>query len=31
MIRHLLKRLRQAGELECLGRGRSARWRRRQE
>jgi len=30
MIRHMLKRLRGNGELECLGRGRSARWRRRQ-
>ncbi|HZF10907.1 MAG TPA: Fic family protein [Thermoanaerobaculia bacterium] len=27
-IRHMLKRLREEGELEYLGRGRSARWRR---
>jgi hypothetical protein len=30
MIRHVLKRLRQDGEVDCLGRGRSARWRRQQ-
>jgi Fic family protein len=30
MIRHILKRLRQEGEVECLGRGQSARWRRSQ-
>lgn len=29
MIRHLLKDLRRKGDVECLGRGRSARWRRR--
>lgn len=29
MIRHLLKDLRHKGDVECLGRGRSARWRRR--
>ncbi|HEX4966834.1 MAG TPA: Fic family protein [Thermoanaerobaculia bacterium] len=27
LIRHVLKRLRQAGEVECLGRGQTARWR----
>lgn len=30
MIRHLLKGLRQNSAVECLGRGRSARWRRRE-
>jgi Fic family protein len=29
MIRHVLKRLRQTGEVECLGRGRTATWRGR--
>jgi Fic family protein len=29
MIRHVLKRLQREGEVECLGGGRSARWRRR--
>lgn len=29
LIRHVLKNLRRRGEVECLGRGRSARWRRR--
>lgn len=29
MIRHILKGLREAGAVECLGRGRNARWRRR--
>jgi hypothetical protein len=28
MIRHFLKSLRGSGAVECLGRGRSARWRR---
>lgn len=28
LIRHVLKSLRNGGELECLGRGRDARWRR---
>ena len=28
MIRHILKGLRRSGAVECLGRGRSARWRR---
>lgn len=27
MIRHVLKGLRRTGDVECLGRGRSARWR----
>jgi Fic family protein len=31
LIRHVLKNLRRRGEVECLGRGRSARWRRRAE
>ncbi|HSS49198.1 MAG TPA: Fic family protein [Thermoanaerobaculia bacterium] len=30
MIRHILKRLRQEDEVECLGRGQNARWRRSQ-
>lgn len=29
MIRHVLEGLRRKGDVECLGRGRSARWRRR--
>ncbi len=28
MIRHVLKSVKQAGEVECLGRGRNATWRR---
>ncbi len=28
MIRHVLKSMKQAGEVECLGRGRNATWRR---
>jgi len=28
LIRHVLKWLRQEGEVDCLGRGRNARWRR---
>ena len=27
MLRHVLKRLRKEGEVDCLGRGRTARWR----
>jgi Fic family protein len=30
-IRHVLKQLKGAGEVECLGRGRTAVWRRRSE
>ena len=28
LIRRTLKRLREAGQVECLGTGRSARWRK---